>query len=68
MSPVPAEEPPSERSVSGQSGRPSAIGHRPSTQSITPHLSRLSRQATALVSAAVSRYRPASPCPLKPSG
>ena len=29
MSPVPAEEPPSERSLSGESGRPPATDHRP---------------------------------------
>ena len=58
---VSVEEPSGERSVSGESGRP-----RGTTESITPHPSRLSEQAIALVPARGSRYRPASPFPPKP--
>ena len=63
MSPVPAEEPPSERSVSGESGRPPAtdpIYHPPSP----PSFPAVNRSGAGGVQPLLSRL----PCPLKPSG
>jgi hypothetical protein len=67
MQVVPIEEPPCERSVSGESGRPAARG---TIESITPQLSRLSRRAKrAGKRSGTGGGQPLSsrsPCPPKP--